>query len=354
MNRRPWPDASAYLEAFASESLVGYVAALGVLVRDESGEPVYEEADGIVTFRFRSDRRDVVVRCFTTEAPERTARCATVAEYVRYVMNGALARVRFVARGVRIDGVWYPVVASEWHDAPNLRSEIVARLGDGDAMLRLARDFRESVHSLGVLGIAHGDLQAATIVRSKGRLRFVPGDAAYVPALAGAMQAVTGHADYQHRDRPFAPLDARLDRFSSIVIFTALVALAHDASLWDRYDNGENLLFRAEDFRSEGTSMLFGELLCNDVTRGLALALLHAGRVPVEQVPALETIVDASRQPESMVATLVSAEPAALELPNEEAAIARVVGQMEHDNAYVRPKRRDIFRRFGRLVTTFD
>ncbi len=351
MNRRPWPDVRAYLDAFASESLVGYVAALGTLVRDAAGEPVCVEADGSATFRFRSDRRDVAVRCFTHEQHERVARYATVAEYGRYVMNGALARVRFVARGVRIDGAWYPVVASDWHDAPDLRAEIVARLGDRDAMLRLARDFRESARSLDVLGIAHGDLQTATIVRAKGRLRFVPGDAAFVPGLAGATQLVTGHTDYQHRDRPFAPLDARIDRFSTLVIFTALVALAHDASLWDRYDNGANVLFCAEDFRSEGTSPLFGELLRDDATRDLARALRQACRVPVEQVAALETIVDASLQPASVVATLVSAEPAVSARPSDEAAIATVARASNDDNAYVRPKRRDLFRRFGRLAT---
>jgi hypothetical protein len=45
------------------------------------------------------------------------------------------------------------------------------------------------------------------------------------------------------------------------VIYTALRALAERPDMWERYDNGENLLFVARDFQQPSRSPLFAELL---------------------------------------------------------------------------------------------
>ena len=51
-----------------------------------------------------------------------------------------------------------------------------------------------------------------------------------------------------------------MDRFSALVIHTAILALSHDARLWTRFDNGDNLLFTRDDFESPEHSELFAEL----------------------------------------------------------------------------------------------
>jgi hypothetical protein len=150
------------------------------------------------------------------------------------------------------------------------------------------------VRSLEVLGVAHGDLQHGNILVGHGRLRLIDYDTMFLPALAGLAQTAYGHRNYQHPQRRTAPFDSRLDRFSSIVIYTALIALSADRSLWPRFNDGENLLFRVHDFTSNGHSELFRALLANNATSGLAEVLLAACENPVEQVPTLEQAIQSA------------------------------------------------------------
>src|SRR5262249_22123259 len=87
---------------------------------------------------------------------------------------------------------------------------------------------------------------------------------------------------------------AEVDRFSHLVIYTALRALAAGGRpLWERYDNGENLLFREQDFRDPAGSALFRELWAAaepDVPR-LAAHLLLAGQAKPEEVPLLDELL---------------------------------------------------------------
>jgi hypothetical protein len=46
-----------------------------------------------------------------------------------------------------------------WIAGLALNAEIEARIDDADAMLALATNFRETVRSLEVLGVANGDLR---------------------------------------------------------------------------------------------------------------------------------------------------------------------------------------------------
>jgi hypothetical protein len=185
-------------------------------------------------------------------------------------------------------------VPEPWIAGLALNAEIEARFDDGDAMLALATNFRETVRSLGVLGFAHGDLQHGNILVTHGQLHLIDYDAMFVPAIAGLPQTGYGHRNYQHPQRRRARFGSRVDRFSSIVIYTALIALSADRSLWPRFNDGENLLFRVHDFTSNGNSELFRALLANHATSGLAEVLLAACQMPVEQVPTLEQAIQAA------------------------------------------------------------
>ena len=63
--------------------------------------------------------------------------------------------------------------------------------------------------------------------------------------------------------------------------------------LWNKYDNGDNLLFRQADLNAPGQSALFAELLkLNDAdVRKLVQALAQSVQKPLEQTPLLEELV---------------------------------------------------------------
>ena len=57
----------------------------------------------------------------------------------------------------------------------------------------------------------------------------------------------TGHRNYQPANRPWGPW---MDTFPGLVIYLSLLALAREPDQWATLNDGENLLFRQQDFRS--------------------------------------------------------------------------------------------------------
>src|SRR5207253_2858845 len=87
-----------------------------------------------------------------------------------------------------------------------------------------------------------------------------------------------------------------VDRFPHLVIYTALRALlAGGRGLWEKYDNGENLLFRGQDFADPAQSPLFRDLwqLPEPAVRGLTTRLALACQGPGSEVPLLTDLVEA-------------------------------------------------------------
>src|SRR5262249_46162506 len=81
-----------------------------------------------------------------------------------------------------------------------------------------------------------------------------------------------------------------VDRFSHLVICTALRALELGGkALWERYDNGDNLLFKESDLRAPRESALFRELaaMSDPLVQTLGGRLLKAGGQRLEEAPLL-------------------------------------------------------------------
>jgi hypothetical protein len=98
--------------------------------------------------------------------------------------------------------------------------------------------------------------------------------------LAGIPSGEVGHPAYQHPQRLQEGTYSReVDRFPLLVVYSAIRALmVGGRALWDRYDNGDNLLFRALDLRNPRDSALFCDLIRMDDSevRRLADALSRA------------------------------------------------------------------------------
>ena len=94
-------------------------------------------------------------------------------------------------------------------------------------------------------------------------LKLIDYDGIYVPAFAGRPSGELGHSAYQHPQRMReGTYNAEVDRFSHLVICSAVHALTvgltfKPRELWDRFNNGDNLLFRESDFARPQDSELF-------------------------------------------------------------------------------------------------
>jgi WD40 repeat protein len=307
----PWPLSQDYNEAvqnphlcFADAELcAGRVAvnALGVpMPRSGNFADVYELHSPFTDSRW-------AVKCFTRQVPGLGERYAAISDHLRQARPRFAVDFQFLEQGIRVRGQWYPVVKMQWVEGPLLNDFVrdaldrPARLEAlAEVWVRLARRLREA-------GLAHGDLQHGNVLLVPDRnaaslhLRLVDYDGMYVPALAGRRSGEAGHPAYQHpqrlREATYGP---EVDRFPLLVIYVALRALMTGGRpLWERYDNGDNLLFREQDLRAPRESRLFWELVrLNDPElRRLADRLSRAAHKPLDQVPHLDELVTPRKEP---------------------------------------------------------
>ena len=233
-------------------------------------------------------------KCFVTEVPEQQVRYEAVSETLNEFDHEALVPFAYQPRGVRVHGEAYPLLKMEWATGTTLNRFVASHLDQPAVLDRLATAWAELMSDLEAMDLAHGDLQHGNVlVEEEGdalRLRLVDYDTMYVPALQGRNSLEVGHRNYQHPDRTDADFGPSLDRFAGGVIYTALRACAVRPELWERFDTGENLLFRDADFYAPDESPLFEALANTEAVRSLTEALRTACYLEPTDMPPLPVV----------------------------------------------------------------
>ena len=150
----------------------------------------------------------------------------------------------------------------EWIEGPTLNAyinEVLTTNNFYQALQSLAEDWCRVVKELEDCQIAHGDLQHGNIIVTQEGIRLVDLDGAFVPGLTGLKSAELGHIHFQHPLRTGDQFDAGLDRFSSLVIYLSILAIAETPNLWKKFHD-ENLIFKKDDFANPSRSVLFQTL----------------------------------------------------------------------------------------------
>ncbi|MFH1265508.1 MAG: hypothetical protein ABIK89_07240 [Planctomycetota bacterium] len=252
----------------------------------------------------------VAVRVFTTESPQRRERYEAISAYLKTRRLDCLVDFEYRDNSIRSagDGKWYPVILMDWVEGETLFHWVGSRCREGnqEALAAAAAGWVELVKELADARIAHGDLQDANVMVTRGgQLKLVDYDCMCVPALVGRRNLEVGVEPYQHPDRnERTHLSHDLDHFSALVIYVALRALAAEPSLWRKYVEQpahDKLLFRTDDFRAPGTdakrwspSPLVRELTnspAEDV-RELTAKLLSLVEVPMDRLPTLAQLTN--------------------------------------------------------------
>jgi formylglycine-generating enzyme required for sulfatase activity len=329
----PWPLSQDFNEAvqdprlcFADDELRA-----GAVVTNALGLPMPRSGNFADVYELRSvagDRR-WAVKCFTRPIAGQRERYAAVSDQLRQARLRFTVHFQYLEQGIRVAGRWYPILKMDWVDGL-LLNEFVRNFLDRPAMLEaLANRWVKLARRLRNAGIAHGDLQHGNVLLVPGRdekhlaLKLIDYDGMYVPALADVPSGELGHPSYQHPQRlREATYNADVDRFPLLVIYTAIRALTVGGrSLWERFDNGDNLLFCRQDFEAPTRSALFAELLKSDdpTVRFLAETLIDAARSPLEQVPPLDELAAGRRLKDTVIGGWLLA-PAMV--PAQRAAVA--------------------------------
>jgi hypothetical protein len=310
-NPMPWPTSQDYNEAMQLPATHVADADLcqGQAIADARGLPVRRSGFGADVYRLRCPGGDFAVKCFTREVPGLHERYAAIRAHLGQAGLPVLVDCQCLDPGIRIGTAWYPVVKMPWVEGLPLNVFVRENLGKPAVLQELRRTWVDMARRLRAVGIAHGDLQHGTVlIVSDGpgdppKVRLIGYDGMYVPALAGQPPAEIGHPNYQHPQRlrqgTYGP---EVDRFALLVVAAALCCLRVGGRwLWDRYDSGDNLLFRQADFVTPDKSPLFAELLKFPDTQAcfVAARLMAAAQHPLEETPLLDDVFP-QRPPEQV------------------------------------------------------
>jgi WD40 repeat protein len=243
------------------------------------------------------------VKCFTREVPGLQERYSAIGKHLAASRLSFMVDFQYLAAGIRVRGQWYPILKMQWVDGL-LLNDFVHRYCNRPATLdKLSELWRRMAARLREAGIAHGDLQHGNVMLVASekdnalKLKLIDYDGMYVRALSGRPSGEVGHPAFQHPERlRTGAYDAEVDRVSLLLVATALRALVVGGrALWERYDNGDNLLFRAADLATPASSELFQQLRKSpdERCRRLAEALYRACTGPLASAPRLESVLEA-------------------------------------------------------------
>ncbi len=317
-----WPLSQDYNEAiqsparnFTDADLRGGEVAVNVL-----GLPLPCSGNFADVYQVRGpDGARWAVKCFTREAAGLGQRYEAISRHLRQAKLPFTVDFSYLEEGIRVRGRWYPVLKMQWVEGLPL-NQFVGRYADRPAYLEaLLQIWLRLSKYLRAAEVGHCDLQHGNVLLVPGAsanslaLKLVDYDGMWVPALVGSRSGEVGHPSYQHpqrlRDQTYG-LD--VDRFPLLLIATGLRAMTvKGRPLWDKFDNGDNILFRQTDLQGPTKSFLFLDLLRSGdpLTTALADHLLKALRGSVASAPLLEEVIPEAPAP---AATIRAARPVAV------------------------------------------
>jgi WD40 repeat protein len=247
------------------------------------------------------------VKCFTRQVQGLRERYTAISKHLQQVNLPFGVDFQFLERGIRIRGDWFPVLKMRWVEGLLLNQFLRDNLDKPVWLQALSQIWQRMAKRLREADIAHGDLQHGNVLlvpsskQTALAVKLIDYDGMWVPALARVKSGEVGHPNYQHPQRcKEGTYDAEVDRFPLLVVATALQAVrVGGKSLWERYDNGDNLLFREADLVAPERSALFGELAAasDPLLRHFIGRLKRACSERLQDAPLLEEVVPEDRPP---------------------------------------------------------
>ncbi len=300
----PWPTQVAYQDAQQNPALCfadPVLRTATVLDYSPFGLPAPISGQFANVYRMQSADGEVwAIKLFLRHLSSRTVQYRALQAHLLRSSPPPSWLVPFVyhEQGIRVNNAWFPVLQMPWlQDATPLNTYIGEIVNDPAAIRGLQDVWRKLILEMERERFAHGDLQHGNVMVRNGNegkptvLHLLDYDGAWVPALGGRLSTESGHPAYQHPRRAAGDFGPRLDRFAAIAVYTALLILARAPELWYRLDNGDNVLWRREDFvetQSKGRALFELARHENAYVRRAVESLRSVCEGPTTLVPDLE------------------------------------------------------------------
>jgi hypothetical protein len=308
-----WPQPTDYNEAVQTPRLCFKDPELqaGEVVVDALDMPLPYSGNFADVYQIRGPNGQAwAVKCFTREVSSLQSRYQAISHHLKQGSPPFMVQFRYLTEGIRVGGKWYPVLKMDWVQGFTLNEFARLHAHKPHVMYRLAQMWVKLSLQLRRANMAHADLQHGNVLLVPGErasqlsMRLIDYDGMCVPALANAPSGEVGHPNYQHPQRLAEGVyNAEVDRFPHLVIYTALRCLTVGGrELWEKHDNGENLLFREQDFKQSAESQLLLDLwqLPDPDIRRLLGHLLMGSQAPLEQVALLDETVGSEGRPSGL------------------------------------------------------
>jgi WD40 repeat protein len=299
-----WPTSQDYNEAvqdpagsFSDPSLKG-----GSVVTNALGLPVPRSGNFADVYQFTDKAgKPWALKCFTRKVPGLRERYAKIDEHLNKAKLPFTVGFKFLQDGVKVHGQGYPLLKMEWVEGFTLNDFVAENVNKPQYLHALMQMWAKLCGRLRDANMAHADLQHGNVLLVPGAtpqklgLKLIDYDGMWVPALAEHHSGEVGHPNYQHPLRLREKLyNGDVDRFPHLVIAAALRAtLIGGKALWDKFDNGDNLLFKEADFKDPANAPVFKALweLNDPVLRALVGHIALSIKQPLRKTPWLDDVL---------------------------------------------------------------
>lgn len=305
-----WPDSNDYCDAaqnpqtsFSDPELQQATA-----VTNATGLPHVCAGNFADVYQFQAadGKRNWAVKLFTRPVEGLHERYREISRRLNQAALPVTVGFEYLEQGVRIHGKWFPVVKMDWVAGQTLREFVEQNLDKPQLLEVLFQIWLRVEPVLRDCDVAHGDLQHGNVLIVPGSgegtaaLKLIDYDGLWINDLAQQPPPEVGHPNYQHPSRARQGLyNCHVDRFPHLVIACALRCLRTPAGtrLWEKHDNGENLLFTEADFHSPKDSALLRQLWTsgNRELKDWVGHLVTSLQAPIEATPLLADLCSSGR-----------------------------------------------------------
>jgi hypothetical protein len=247
---------------------------------------------GFVTaFRLTNEvtKKQWAVRCFNQEIPLLSERYKKISQFIQDTKLEYFVNTEYQEKGILVKDKVFPIVKMDWVEGGTLGDYISDNYLDSQKLINLSIKFKKLVQNLEDHNIAHGDLQNRNIIVYNENLSLIDYDSLYIPTLNDPKynSNIPGQRNFQHPRRTQNDYDERLDRFSSIIIYYSLIAIAKNPKIWEEYD--EQIIFEREDYIEPNNSYKF-KLIQDTIPDfvNIIKKLISVCINPYEKIPSLK------------------------------------------------------------------
>ncbi len=264
----------------------------GMVEIDLWGFPRVRSGGFALTYKIELKDNIWAARCFHRAVRDRAIRYTQICQSLEKLSLPFFVPTRYFQHGIAVHGKHFPISIVEWIEGESLEAFVFHHLRQPDDLLALSEKFRDVCRTLEANGLAHGDLSHRNIMVKSGDVFLIDYDGMYVPSLTGRKSSELGNIHFQHPSRSNADFNEKMDRFSAIVIYLALLALAAEPGLWDQYQSGgEGLLFQRSDFLDPGSSRLLRRLTVIPSVSRYISSFMQICVSSINDVPSLEELI---------------------------------------------------------------